>query len=823
MKSLRAALYRINRRILGWWTRPASVGHEKLRDVPGVIYVLQQRATTDLVVLDLVAEREGLPSPRAYLDELSEYFAATATNGASPDTEHDSGSAADAALAERRRFLSLNRTGGRWPGRELSPGLQAVHALSEAHPELPLVLVPVSTLWGRIQPKEGSLAGMLISDHYATTSRIRRFLTLLLYRRDILVEFSDPLPLTELRENTPSPERAAKRSARLLRLRFAAQRKAALGTDLSHQRTLIRQIVTSRAVTDEIERQAAQADNPDRERSRLAKAASKNATSIASAMSYPVIRLFDRFLTRFWNRFYDGVDINGLERVRELAASHTLIYAPCHRSHVDYLLLSYLLHYHGLSLPHIAAGDNLNLPVVGPLLRRGGAFFMRRRFRNDALYSAVFAEYLYQVHRRGHSVEYFIEGGRTRTGRLLPPQTGLLNMTIEAEDRGMPQPVAFLPVNFTYERLLENKSYLDELQRGKKERESLFGLIRTVRRLRHSFGKVTVNFGNPLLLGDFLGEHPERSRRREAATLLGDELARRINACAHVSPIHLIALVTLGTPRLAMAESDCRDQIGSLQRLLARRPPGAEYTVTDLAPAAIIEYAADLEMAERDSTAAGDFVGHAPVAAVLLTWYRNNVLHLLALPSLIACLLANRQRGLAEDELVRRVDIVFPYLCAELWIRADPGGQRARHWLDVMVAEGLIRRDAERNYLPPRGDAGAQHRLRILSKIIMQTLERLYIVLSVLDQALSEPLTRKTLERGCQRLAQRMARLYGLNAPEFFDERLIRQFVSNLLSEEVVATDDDGRLQPDPLIARVLRAADSVLDPEFRLAVRRGK
>ena len=137
-------------------------------------------------------------------------------------------------------------------------------------------------------------------------------------------------------------------------------------------------------------------------------------------MSYPTIRVLEGLLSWFWHRIYDGVDIQGFERLEQMAHTHTLVYAPCHRSHVDYLVLSHALFGLGLMLPHIAAGDNLNIPVIGKLLRRGGAFFMRRSFRNDPIYRAVIREYLNEVFSRGHSVEYFIEGGRSRTGRMLP-------------------------------------------------------------------------------------------------------------------------------------------------------------------------------------------------------------------------------------------------------------------------------------------------------------------------------------------------------------------------------------------------------------------
>ena len=132
-----------------------------------------------------------------------------------------------------------------------------------------------------------------------------------------------------------------------------------------------------------------------------------------------------------------------------------IIYVPCHRSHMDYLLLSYVIYRKGFAVPHVAAGVNLNLPVVGHFLRKGGAFFLRRSFKGDALYSAVFSKYLGFMMARGHPLEYFIEGGRSRTGRLLAPRTGMLSMTVRSYLREPNRPVVFMPVYFGYERIVE--------------------------------------------------------------------------------------------------------------------------------------------------------------------------------------------------------------------------------------------------------------------------------------------------------------------------------------------------------------------------------
>ena len=148
---------------------------------------------------------------------------------------------------------------------------------------------------------------------------------------------------------------------------------------------------------------------------------------------------------------------------------------PCHRSHVDYLLLSYVIYFENLAIPYIAAGNNLNVPIIGRILRGGGAFFIRRSFKNNPLYASVMRAYIQQLMAQGTPLEYFIEGGRSRTGRMLKPKLGMLDMSIEGYMKTQARPLAFVPVYIGYEKLLEGKSYLGELYGEQKQGESLFG------------------------------------------------------------------------------------------------------------------------------------------------------------------------------------------------------------------------------------------------------------------------------------------------------------------------------------------------------------
>jgi glycerol-3-phosphate O-acyltransferase len=280
-------------------------------------------------------------------------------------------------------------------------------------------------------------------------------------------------------------------------------------------------------------------------------------------------------LRRLWRRLYDAVEVHHGNELARIAPGRGLVYLPNHRSHVDYLLLSYLVHAQGLAPPHIAAGANLNLPIVGPVLRRGGAFFLRRSFRGELLYAAVFREYLHAMLARGFPIAYFIEGGRSRSGRTLAPKGGLLGMTVESFMREHPRPLLLVPVYFSYEKLLEGRTLVAELEGAPKTRESLGALVRVTRYLRREYGSVHVNFGTPFSIDQFLdrelaGWHAlqgdaQREAARALTPLLAREMAQRINAAVVINPINLFAMAIVSSPRQALDERGLMQQIDWLK------------------------------------------------------------------------------------------------------------------------------------------------------------------------------------------------------------------------------------------------------------------
>ncbi len=799
LERLKGLSFAVVRRALIWLTAPNTLGIETLPSHTRIVYVLNTRSLTDLVMLDIVTRAHNLPEPRA------------------PLTEH--------GIEERHRFFFLNRPTGFLLRRNLmrtySKRLLRLQRYFRDTRKADISLVPVSIFWSRAPDRERSLIRVLLSEDWTVTSRFRRLVTILFNRRDITVHFGAPIALREIAEPQISDARLVRRIARRTREQFKKQRTALLGPDLSHRRTLIEQIILSRNVRAAIASEAARTGSSA---VRLTRRARRDARAVASNMSYITIRILQRLLTWFWNRIYDGIDVSGIERIKQLAETAALVYVPCHRSHVDYLVLSYLLYEQGLMIPHVAAGDNLDMPAVGALLRRGGAFFMRRSFRDDRLYGAVFSEYLYQLVRRGSPAEYFIEGGRSRTGRLLPPRTGLLNMTIAIHARGVPRPIVFVPVNIGYEKLIEATSYLDELRGARKRRESILDVVKSVRLLKQAFGRVHVSFGTALSLDEFLQGAPvEASTGSRVALELGNELLDRINACAHVNPINLIALVTLATPKQSIDEALLLEQLDCLAGLLRANTPFSDITVTEMSGAQMIGHAEKLGMIVREPSPFGDVLGHDTNSAVLMTWYRNNACHAFALPSLIACLLTNRRRHIDRAQLLEMVATVYPYLQSELYLgHTENLAIDVGHWIDHLHAQGLLRISGE-EIGPPPPDSDASYRFTLLAQVVMPMLERFFIAVGLLQQAGQQRIDRGTLERDCIDIARRISRLYGLNAPEFFDARLFHNFVDTLIARGAISVGDDGSLGYSELISAVTRASSVVLTAEFRSAVLRAR
>ncbi|MDO9320286.1 MAG: 1-acyl-sn-glycerol-3-phosphate acyltransferase, partial [Pseudomonas sp.] len=372
---LRRLVFGALHRLLYLWVRSETINQSaftlKLDRSKPVFYVLQLPSISDLAVVDSECRKAGLPRPIlpvsvGKLDEPSAFFYLTPEAG--------------------------------WLGgqdkRGASPTLVRLLNTLNADTELDAQIVPVSVFWGQTPASESSPWKLLFADSWAVTGRLRKFLSILILGRKTRVQFSAPIQLRELLAQDKGQERTQRMVHRLLRVHFRNQKAAVIGPDISHRRNLVKGLIhgpqVHQAILDEAERSKTTVEKVEAQ-------ALRYGNEIASDYAYTAIRFLEVVLSWFWNKIYDGIKVNHIEAVQEVAHGHEVIYVPCHRSHIDYLLLSYLLFRNGLTPPHIAAGINLNMPVIGSLLRRGGAFFMRRTFKGNPLYTAVFNEYLHTL------------------------------------------------------------------------------------------------------------------------------------------------------------------------------------------------------------------------------------------------------------------------------------------------------------------------------------------------------------------------------------------------------------------------------------------
>ena len=774
-----------------------------------VCYVLEWESHADLAILNMVCAEHDLPRPERRLAVA--------------------GTRMEKAYFElmRRPSVLVSRRAARAP-----KFLVQLIAAATAHPDFDVDLVPVAIFWGRAPHKEESWWRELIAEDWVLVGRFRRFLNVVFNGRNTLVYFGEPLSLREYVRDDIGEQRSVRRALRALRSTLRAQRASTIGPDLSHRRTMVQQILKTQAVRRAV-RGEMQAKSLQRRAALLV--ARKYALEIAANYSQNFITFMSAILGRVWNWLYDGVEIEHIEKLREVGDGAEIIYVPCHRSHMDYILLSYVIYRKGFAVPHVAAGINLNMPVIGRLMRKGGAFFLRRSFKGDALYAAVFTKYLGFMMARGHPLEYFIEGGRSRTGRLLAPRTGMLSMTVRSFLRDPKRPVFFMPVYFGYERIVEGRTYIGELSGKPKQKENVFAALRsTLSVMRSKFGRVHVNFGQPIALDDLLARHNpnwhrgnsqnEDPRAGWVSQAIGDLALRinvEINAAAAVTPINLVAMAMLATARQAMPESQLERQIGLYKQLLRDAPYSPLVTVTGDSGAQIINYAESLKLLDRQKHALGDIMRMSEENAVLATYYRNNILHLFAMPSLLACAFVNNARMRSID-IRRLVWRVYPYIAAELfliWEEADIAAV-TDSMLETFHHLKLLDCNADHSeWERPAPTSPEAMELSLLAQATLQTIERYYLAIALLLQAGSGIISQSALEERCHLMAQRMSVLYGLNSPEFFDKSLFRNFIDLLRRRNAVQISaDDKLLFGEPLFG-VAADAQLVLSEQIRHSI----
>ncbi|MFT4941352.1 MAG: glycerol-3-phosphate O-acyltransferase [Paraglaciecola sp.] len=774
----------------------AELGIDKNKTI---IYLLRTHSVTDQLVLKMSTNALGLPKPT--------------------DNIHIAGYELSACLFLQQRRSVLSRKV------KMSNIIDDVTRLFQIHrdnPQLDLQIVPVSIFWGRAPGRKLSGWSDVIA-HQVSPSWLRKFFIVLFLGRDNFVCYSKAVSSRTMADLPGSDEEIARKLIRLAGTHFHRRRQNIIGPTLLERQELYNSVLGADTVRRAIEEEARSKQIAHHQAHIQAR---KYVAEIAADYREGLVRLGDRLLTRIWHKIYNGIEVGHADKVRTLAQNgHEIIYVPCHRSHMDYLLLTYVIYHQGLVTPHIAAGINLNFWPIGGILRRGGAFFLRRSFSGNKLYSAVFREYLELLFNKGYSVKYYPEGGRSRTGRLLPPKTGMLAMTLQALVKGINRPVSIVPVYIGYEHVMEVSSYLKELKGTHKKKESFLQVFSALRKLKN-YGNGFLNFGEPINLSNYLDAQVPDWRDAQAVdddkkprwltpvvNTLANDVMGRINQAAAVNGMSLCAICLLSANKHAMAKNELELAMDHFIQLLGAVPFSTLTTLPATCGEQLLQNTLKLNKFEVSEDGFGKIISLKPYNAVAITYYRNNILHLFALPGLISAIVF-AYNGLEKSKIIALVAQLYPLLQRELFIYMSQ--QEALKYSESLLAEmesmGLLRLKGQK-IMPPAASSKEFYSTWILNRSIQETLQRYATVLTILGT--ERTISRSRLEKQSGLFAKRLSALHGINSPEFFDKNVLATFINALRDNGFLNVSTEGQLEHSAQSEALLTNVLALISPEI--------
>ena len=772
---------------------------EKDLSNPKTIYALPNKSVSELVALDKYTNKQNIASPIESFEEtnLQRFIRLIPPKF-------------DVGAQKIKRFLPEN--------------LPQILSLEDEK----IILIPVSFYWGMHPDKQKSFFKIVFSQSWAVSGSFKKFFKVLLHGRSLVIKFNRPLTLSELKDKERTVEESSRLVSRYLRAIFRKTKKAAIGPDISHRRTLVRSLSRDKVVREEIK---AQSNGDLKKKRRLNKKAFKYANEICSDINYPIVRNLQRGLGWFWNKRYDGIHLRNLDKIKSIADDNSLVYVPCHRSHIDYLALSYILLEKGLMLPHIAAGNNLNLPILGRIGKGGGAFFMRRSFRGNKLYSLIFFQYFRRLLQRGSSIKYFPEGGRSRSGFSLQAKPGLLSMTIRSFASLSNEKVKLIPTYIGYEKIIEGNSYLSELLGKEKKRENFLDLFKTIKDFGNFLGNAYINFGEPIDLKDFLEQEVALKDYRinspldrpiwlkKATHRLGIEVMKGINKSSVITTSSLFSLGLLTETTQTLDTKIISQRIELFIDLLKRNQNFKDVWLTEDSPEKIITKTEELGLIKSQLIGGERVFRPTRNEAALLSFYQNNISHFFLLYSLV-CLSLKYVEELSEEEILRLTNLVYPFLQSDFYLpwTNEQVGKVVVNNLKILIELGLVVKKDKGLLTKPEKDSKEYRDFLALSNISEPSIKRFYIVMSTLWREETDILE---LQDRCETIADKLQEIEGWLYTEFSDASKFKSFITKLLDDRYIKENTNSKLSASRITKRVQKEFQQFFNQEFMNEVNR--
>ncbi|MGF1511337.1 MAG: 1-acyl-sn-glycerol-3-phosphate acyltransferase [Myxococcota bacterium] len=731
-----------------------------------VVHTLRSSRLIDPLYIQYFLEQVGLPPPEWMHDHNVAREAPTAE-------------ALCATVARGAPSLLFLRRPSTWLGPSPRYTERFVQALLElqAKSERPILLVPEALIWlRRAAGLERSWVDTIFGDREAP-GRWREMLGFVVHHRNARYHVGAPIDLRDaLQREAGKPLTTIAKKVRWLILHHLAREEQLRTGPIHRSAARTRQSVLSdpevRRVIETVGARQGGIEKVEARADELLKV-------IAADMRYGWLRTLDILIDWVWRRIYDGINVDkeGFDRLRSAARQGPVVVVPSHKSHVDYIVMSQVFFKEGMMPPHIAAGENLNFWPMGLVFRRSGAFFIRRGFRGDKLYTAVFSGYVRRLLRDGHVLEFFIEGGRSRTGKLLPPRTGMLSICIDPVADGHVSDIQFVPVSIGYEKVIEAKAYANELAGGEKKKEDMASLLTSGPKvLRSRYGRVYVDFDEPISLRQFasareidlesLDADASGRRLKQLTTQLGHRIVYGINRVTRITPTSVVALVLLGhtTPSVSQTElfEEADRVLDILDALQARRSGSlAPDSRRDAIRETVDRFAADGVVKVKGS--GSDLISYAVDAAgrQALDFYKNNILHFLLPYSVVSMALLSTEEG-RRDTAVRDSALrISQLLKREFSFRVDGNfDQNFEEATTFLVNRRTVRRMSDEWQLEDIDET------RRLAEFIASMIEAFRLLAESASQLEQEPLSLKEFIQRTLTLADHQIATKRLLRPE---------------------------------------------------------
>ncbi len=507
--------------------------------------------------------------------------------------------------------------------------------------EHPIIIVPLVMFFSKFPKRSTSGVLDMLFGTEINPGRIRRLITLFKNPGKVFVEVSDPLDLQDFLNHSDIQEKSFDHISPLLRAKLLFQinrhRVSTIGPVPKTPEELKESILTHDRLRHFMERHAEIKNIPIH---KIHKQASEHLDEIAAKYNPSIIGIGARLVNWIIGIMFDGVtlDTDGLNRMKAVSKKGPMVLIPCHKSHIDYLILSYLMHINNMPCPLIAAGKNLSFWPMGPLFRSCGAFFIRRSFKGAVLYSKVFSEYILKLLEDGFNIEFFIEGSRSRTGKLILPKLGLLSILLDAYKQGACPDLIFVPIYVGYDRVLEENAYLHELEGGHKRPENFMQVIRARKLLKKRYGRIYINFHEPISLnaletqGGFSLSELTSKKTNELCRNLGFRVLHAIDSVSVVTPHALTACALLNIAQKHFSLEDLNTDIEVYMGYLSMSGAKLADTLMMDAPGAIqqvLDAYVNRNFVERFSSDAADTYARTEYKVVvnkrpILEYYKNN-------------------------------------------------------------------------------------------------------------------------------------------------------------------------------------------------------